>query len=75
MRFGTQVYLRRGGHPGTSPGSYRYVRARYVGAMGYQVRCVLLQDDDLAVVGPKARGEAGWWSRSIMTEVGDQDAG
>jgi len=69
MKFGTEVYLRRGGHPGTSPGSFRCIKARYIGAMGHQVQCTLLQDDPLAVAEPKKAGGTGWWTRSIMTEA------
>lgn len=68
MKFGDEVYLRRGGHPGTSPGSFRYVKARYIGALGHQVKCILLQDDDLAIAEPKKAGGVGWWTRSIMFE-------
>ena len=73
MRFGATVYLRRGGHVGTTPGSYRYVRARYVGAQGKQVRCELLEDDGLAVVEPKKCGEFGWWSRSVLHFCGHDE--
>lgn len=71
MKFGDEVLLRRGGHSDRRPGQFRDVRARYLGARGYQVYCELLQDDPDAVAMCKKSGDRGWWSRSIMRRSDD----
>jgi len=70
MRFGTTVQLLRGGHVEPSPGQFRLVRVRYLGAQGSRVYCELLQDDPDAVAMCKQCGDRGWWERSVLRGEG-----
>lgn len=67
MKFGTKVYLYRGGHKSPSPGQFRFVKATYIGAFGNHVECRLEQDDPDATSW-RNKGDIGFWSRSIMFE-------
>lgn len=66
LRFGSRVLIRRGWHTTPPPGQLREVKATYIGAKGNWVLCRLEQDDPLANVGWKKKGDTGWWSKSIM---------
>lgn len=66
MRFGTRVLIRRGGHDHPKPGQFRYVRATYIGAVEFQVKCRLEQDDPDDTVGWNKKGMIGMWGRSVM---------
>ena len=68
MKFGTVVYVTRGGGaPAGTPGCQRSVRGVLVGARGCNRRVRLLQDDPLATVGYCTRkGDIGWWSASVI---------
>lgn len=72
MRFGTVCLVKRGstGNAPWQKGCLRYVRAIFTGARGNQVRCRLLDDDNLATVGPFMAGQSGWWGRTALVEKG-----
>jgi hypothetical protein len=68
MRFGTKVWVERGGFMSLSgPGSRRKVKAVLVGAKGVNRRCKLAQPDSGDTIGIRKRGDIGWWPRSAVT--------
>ncbi len=72
MKFGTIVYIRRGGHPkmrGREEGCYRLTRAVYIGAHGNFVTCRLLEDDPYSVHGLDKKGDVYNWDRSAVLPV------
>lgn len=64
MRFGTRVWIHRGGGaPQGTPGCKRLVKGILVGARGCNYRVKLAEDDPLATVGYCLhKGDVGWWS-------------
>lgn len=67
MRFGTLVYVRRGGGaaPG-SPGCARSVLGVLVGARGHERIVRLIEDDPFDTVGWCKAGHVGRWSASCV---------
>jgi hypothetical protein len=68
MRFGTLVMITRGspGRPAGAPGCLRHVRGVLIGALGWQRRVRLAEDDPHDTVGWRRRGDMGWWSASAV---------
>ena len=69
MKFGTKVWVMRGGThsaPGT-PGSRHQVAGTLVGARGQHTRWVRLDEDDpLDTSGWNKKGQVGRWSPSAV---------
>ncbi len=65
MKFGTKVWVTRGG---VQRGNERKVRGKLVGAH-WGMRFVKLEEDDKHdTVGWSRKGQVGTWSKSMVTE-------
>jgi len=75
MKFGTKVWVKRGGggKPGT-PGSLRNIKGTLIGAFGKDALIRLNEDDPLDTVGWNRKGTVGSWSRSAVTLRGARKA-
>jgi len=69
MRFGTKVWVERGGHwPKGTPGCLRRVKGTLVGAQGHERFVRLDQNDPLDTSGWSKKGDVGHWSASVVTQ-------
>jgi hypothetical protein len=68
MKFGTEVWIKRGGNnssPGT-PGCVREIRGVLVGRKGVLCWVRLVEDDPLDTVGWSKTGDVGYWFKSAV---------
>ena len=68
MRFGTPVWVQRGGSRLTGPGCHRNIRGILIGARGYERTVRLAEDDPLDTVGWNRAGQIGRWGASVVLE-------
>lgn len=68
MKFGSPVWVRRGGNcEDATPGCRRIVPGVLLGARGHQRLVRLTQDDPLDTVGWNKAGDVGHWSASAVS--------